>query len=76
MLYVGLWVDLERLRTKPCGGSGPYTITNPLFHSDVAAQSRAHDKLLNVHVTSGVKGYHVAEVSNFLVLASYSLALL
>ena len=45
--YVGLWVDLEHLHTEPCGGSGPYTITNPLFHFDVAAQSRAHDKLLN-----------------------------
>ena len=48
MLYVGLWVDLERLHTEPCGGSGPYTITNPLFHFDVAAQSRAHDKLLSI----------------------------
>ena len=32
------WVDLERLNTEPCGGSGPYTITNPLLHFDVAAQ--------------------------------------
>ena len=31
---------------EPCGGSGPYTITNPLFHFDMAAQSRAHNKLL------------------------------
>ena len=26
-----------RLHTEPCGGSGPYTNTNPLFHINVAA---------------------------------------
>ena len=30
-IYV-LWVDLAGLHTEPCGGSGPCTTTNPLFH--------------------------------------------
>ena len=30
-IYV-LWVDLAGLHAEPCGGSGPCTTTNPLFH--------------------------------------------
>ena len=27
-----LWADLAGLHAEPCGGSGPCTTTNPLFH--------------------------------------------